>query len=61
MAYSYIASIVAILMGLQSFIGLDFAPDQWTAAVTVIVGVIVAIRQIINKRSTIVGARPENF
>jgi len=61
MAPSYIAAIVAVLFGGQSLLGLDFAPEMLTAAVTVIVGIVVAIRQIASGRSTALGSRPEGF
>lgn len=58
-APSYIASIVAVLMGLQQFFGLEFTNDQWTSSIVVISGLVVAIRQVITGRSTIVGSRPK--
>ena len=60
-APSYIAGIVAILVGAQSLLGLDFAPEMWTSAIMVIMGVFVAVRQILTKRSTLIGGRPEGF
>lgn len=57
-APSYIAGIVSVLIGVQSFLGLDFAPDQWEAAIVVLVGVVVAVRQILTGRSTVLGGRP---
>ena len=60
-APSYIAAIVAILMGGQSFVGLDFVPEQWTTFLMVLMGLIVAVRQVVTGRSTLLGGRPENF
>jgi hypothetical protein len=61
MAPSYIAGIVTVLMGLQSFFGLSFASEQWTAVIVVISGVVVAVRQYMTGRSTLAGTRPEGF
>ena len=58
-APSYIASIVGIVMGLQSLFGLDFTSDQWTAAIVVVCGIVVAARQYLTGRSTLLGARPK--
>jgi len=58
MAPSYIAAIAAILVNLQGLLGLDFLPDQWVMFLTVGFGIVIAIRQILTGRSTVVGKRP---
>jgi drug/metabolite transporter (DMT)-like permease len=58
MAPSYIAGIVVVVMGVQSFLGLDFTSEQWTGAIVVLCGVVVAVRQLITGRSTLLGSRP---
>jgi len=58
-APSYIAAIVAVLMGVQNFLGLDFAPEEWNTALLVIVGLVVAFRQVITGRATPLGMRPK--
>ena len=57
-APSYIASIVTVLVGLQALLGLDFTSEQWTAAITVILGLFVMVRQLITGKSNILGVRP---
>lgn len=61
LAPTYIASIVGVIIGLQSMLGLDFAPEQWTAFILVLLGLFNAARQVITGRSTLGGKRPENF
>jgi hypothetical protein len=58
MAPSYIAGVVSIIVALQPLLGLNFLPEQWTAAIIVVSGIVVAARQIINGRSTWFGSRP---
>lgn len=60
MATSYIAALVSIVMGVQSFLGLSFTSDQWTSAIIVICGIVVAIRQLITGRATLLGGRPQD-
>ena len=61
MAPSYIAAIVAILVGGQSILGLDFAPEQWTNAIMVLFGLLVAVRQKLTGRANWFGGRPRGF
>lgn len=58
-APSYVAAVVSIVMGLQSLVGLDFASEQWTAFIMVCMGIVVAVRQLMTGRSTLMGSRPE--
>lgn len=60
-APTYIASLVGIIMAFQSFIGLDFASEQWTMFILMVVGIFTAIRQLITGRSTLLGGRPNDF
>lgn len=60
-APSYIAGLVAVVMGLQSFFGFDFVAEQWTSFFLVGSGIVVAIRQLITGRANIFGGRPTNF
>ena len=61
MAPSYIAAVVGIIMQVQHLVGWDFANDQWTAVVTILVSVFIAIRQLATGRATLAGMRPEDF
>lgn len=61
LAPSYIASVVGILVGLQSLVGLSFNSNEWTAFVLVCVGIFTAIRQVLTGRSTLAGRRPDTF
>ena len=58
-APSYIAGIVTVLIGLQSLLGLDFAPEQWEATIVVLTGIVVAARQLLTGRSNLLGGRPQ--
>lgn len=58
LAPSYIAAIVAILFNLQGLLGLDLTSADLTATVSVLAAVVVAIRQLVNGRSTLGGMRP---
>lgn len=60
-APSYIAAIVAVIVNLQPLLGLNFTSEMWTAAITVTLGAVIAIRQLATGRSTLRGKRPENF
>ena len=59
MAPSYFAAIAAVLVNLQGLVGLDFLSEQWVMFLTVAFGIVIAVRQVITGRSTIVGARPQ--
>lgn len=48
-------------MQVQHLVGWDFANDQWTAVVTILVSVFIAIRQLATGRATLAGMRPEDF
>ena len=58
-APSYIVAIVTVLIGVQSFFGLNFLPEQWTAFIMVAGGLVVAVRQIWTGKSTWLGSRPQ--
>jgi len=53
-----VAGIVAFLVGIQSIIGLDFLPEQWTGFILVAFGIFSYIRQVITGKSTLLGMRP---
>ncbi|MDO8094417.1 MAG: hypothetical protein Q6360_13145 [Candidatus Brocadiales bacterium] len=56
-APSYVAGVVAVVVSLQSILGLSFTSDQWTAAIVVVCGIVVAVRQVLNGRSSWFGVR----
>lgn len=57
MAPSYIASIVAIIVGVQPILGLQFTSEEWSSAIIVVCGIVVAVRQIVSGRATWFGGR----
>jgi type IV secretory pathway VirB2 component (pilin) len=61
MSPTYLAAIVSIIMGAQQFFGLDFTNEDWTAAIVVISGIIIALRQWLTGRSTFMGTRPKDY
>ena len=59
LAPSFVASAVAIIVNLQSVVGLSFTSSEWTAAITVVCGIVVVVRQVVTGRSTLWGGRPK--
>ena len=57
-APSYLASIVAIVVGIQPLLGLSFTSDQWSAAIVVLCGIFITVRQVITGKSNWFGGRP---
>lgn len=58
MAPTYISGVVLVLMGVQPLLGLQFTNDEWTGFITMICGIVIAVRQIVTGRATWFGGRP---
>lgn len=58
-APSYLAAVVSILLNMQGMLGLEFTSDEITATITVLAGLVIAIRQVVTGRSTVLGGRPQ--
>ena len=59
LAPSFVASAVAIIVGIQPLLGLSFTSDQWSTTIMVVCALVVVVRQVMTGKSTWFGSRPK--